>query len=75
MKKILSVIFLSILLITGATDSIYAQSETAIPEEKLLPRLTDEADILSDTEEAKLLKNLDEVSERQKCDVVIAMIF
>ena len=41
MKKILSVIFLSILLITGATDSIYAQSETAIPEEKLLPRLTD----------------------------------
>lgn len=74
MKKILSVIFLSILLITGATDSIYAQSETAIPEEKLLPRLTDEADILSDTEEEKLLKNLDEVSERQKCDVVIATV-
>lgn len=37
-------------------------------------RLMDMADLLSDNEEAALLRALDEVSERQKLEVVIATI-
>lgn len=36
-----------------------------------VPRLTDEADLLSDSEETKLLATLDEISERQQADIVI----
>ena len=36
-----------------------------------LPRLVDNADLLSDEEEQSLLAQLDEISERQQCDVVI----
>ena len=39
-----------------------------------LPRLTDEADILTDAEEAEVLAKLDEISERQEFDVVIATV-
>lgn len=36
------------------------------------PRLMDGADLLTDQEESRLLEKLDEVSERQKFDIVIA---
>lgn len=39
---------------------------------RLLPRLTDNADLLTDTEEEELLSKLDAVSERQNCDVLVA---
>jgi len=42
-----------------------------IPEERLLPRLIDGADLLTDSEEAKLLERLDEISEKYQTDVVI----
>lgn len=45
-----------------------------IPEERLLPRLVDNADLLEDYEESGLLDKLDEISERQKMDVVIVTI-
>ncbi len=35
------------------------------------PRLIDEADLLSDSEESALLGSLDEISERQKMDIVV----
>lgn len=56
-------------------ESAEAEVETShIPEERLLPRLNDEADILTDEEEAELLSLLDEISERQQFDVVIATV-
>lgn len=36
-----------------------------------LPRLVDDADLLTDAEEAQLLGRLDEISERQQLDVVV----
>ncbi|MDD7113688.1 MAG: TPM domain-containing protein [Lachnospiraceae bacterium] len=39
-----------------------------------MPRLTDEADLLTDAEEEELLTKLDEISERQQCDVVVATV-
>jgi len=39
-----------------------------------LPRLVDEADVITDEEEAEVLATLDEVSERQQFDVVIATV-
>ena len=38
------------------------------------PRLMDTADLLSDTEEEKLLKALDKVSQRQKLELAIITI-
>ncbi len=42
-----------------------------IPSERLMPRLVDEGELLSDSEEGKLLSLLDEISERQQVDVVV----
>lgn len=42
-----------------------------IPDDRLLPRLVDDADLLTDREAAELLKALDEISERQEMDIVI----
>ena len=36
-----------------------------------LPRLGDDADLLTDHEEAVLLSELDEISERQRMDIVV----
>lgn len=46
----------------------------SIPEDRQLPRLVDDADLLSDTEEAQLLSLLDEISQRQNCDVAIVTV-
>lgn len=46
----------------------------AMPEDGQLPRLVDDADILTDSEEAEILGVLNEISERQKFDVVIATV-
>lgn len=58
------------------TQAEVATEEIAqvIPDNRLLPRLTDEADLLSDSEETDLLAKLDEISDRQKCDVVVATV-
>ena len=53
-------------------DEFYSAKK--IPETRQKPRLVDDADILSDSEEEKLLKRLDEISERDKVDVVIVTI-
>ena len=46
-----------------------------IPEDRQLPRLVDEADLFTDAEELILLAQLDEVSERQECDVVVVTVY
>ncbi len=45
-----------------------------IPSERLLPRLNDEADLLSQSDEASLTDILDRVSEENEFDVVIAAV-
>lgn len=45
-----------------------------IPDDRLLPRLNDEADVLTAEEETELLGVLEEISERQQFDVVIAVV-
>lgn len=42
-----------------------------IPTERLQSRLVDNGDLLTDSEEEELLAMLDEISERQQCDVVV----
>lgn len=38
------------------------------------PRLVDEADLLTSSEETELLEKLDEISERQDCDIVVVTV-
>lgn len=81
MKRII-ITLLSVLLLTtgvevfaGEQDAVLLSAVSqSVPEERLLPRLVDEADVLSDSEEAEVLEALDEVSERQQFDVVIAFV-
>lgn len=70
-KQLLSVLlaaFLSVSFLFAA-----AAAET-MPEERLLPRLVDQADLLTEEEEAELLGVLDEISERQECDVIVTTV-
>ena len=46
-------------------------TDAQIPDERLLPRLVDSADLLTSSEEKELLSLLDEISERQQLDVVV----
>lgn len=45
-----------------------------VPAGSELPRLVDDADILTDSEEKELNQQLDTVSEEQKCDVIIVTV-
>ena len=58
-----------------------AESETkgtspmeTIPDHRLQPRLVDDADLLTEAEENELLAKLDEISERQQCDVAVVTV-
>ena len=50
------------------------EEHQSIPEERLLPRLVDRGELLTDREESELLSKLDEISERQKMDVVVVTV-
>lgn len=56
------------------TTETEAAQNKEIPSERLLPLLVDEADLLSDAEEKDLLEKLEEISERQKCDVAVVTV-
>ncbi|MBQ3140672.1 MAG: TPM domain-containing protein [Clostridia bacterium] len=45
-----------------------------IPAERQLPRLVDDADLLTDSEETALLSLLDDISTRQQCDVAVVTV-
>ena len=51
-----------------------AKGTKPIPTERQLPRLVDEADLFTPEEEAEFLARLDELSERQQCDVIIVTV-
>lgn len=59
------------LLGSAATVSAAGQ----IPKERQLNRLEDKADILTDSQEQILMQKLDEISERQQCDVAVVTVY
>ena len=56
------------------TISEQTESPSSIPQQRLLPRLIDQADLLTDLEEDALLTQLNEISERQQCDVAVVTV-
>ncbi len=72
MKKILRITLTIILLLALVVPS--ASIGQSIPEERLLPRLVDNANLLTDSQYDKLLNKLDEISERQAFDVVVITV-
>ncbi|MCI8497354.1 MAG: TPM domain-containing protein, partial [Clostridiales bacterium] len=70
-KQVFTALFALILCLVPAM-TVFAQ--TPIPEERALPRLVDQGNLLSGSEEAKLLDKLDEISERQQCDVAVVTV-
>ncbi|MDE7267834.1 MAG: TPM domain-containing protein [Lachnospiraceae bacterium] len=59
-------LFLALFLSVTSVFPVFAAGE--------FPRLVDDADVLSDSEEAKLRGKLDEISERQQVDVVVVTV-
>lgn len=71
MKKII-IMLLSLTLLLSTF--VVAASATEIPEERQLPRLVDDAGLLDKNERDNILVQLNEISERQKFDVVIVTV-
>lgn len=68
MKKRIWSIFLTIVLCLLAVVPVYAAGE------RQLPRLVDDAGLLSNSERNKLLEQLDKTSEEYNCDVAIVTV-
>ena len=64
----------SIMPVSIYADESVMPEETTIPVERRLPRLVDNAFLLSEEEVTNLTKKLDEISERQSLDVVIITV-
>ena len=72
MKKRMMMLLFALILTLAAAHPVLAAKE--IPEDRQLPRLVDDADLLDNGEEEELLEKLDEISERQECDVVVVTV-
>lgn len=86
MKRFFAALAASVMLLGG---SITASADTSVydlaPEgyyfsgewesERYLPRLVDDADILSDSEEDRLLDKLDDISEEHGVDVIVLTVY
>lgn len=70
MKKYLSVLILFIFILSFSFPALAEE----IPENRLCERLVDEAELLDQSQEDELLLKLDEISQRQGFDVVIATV-
>lgn len=57
-----------------AVSIMFVLAEVRVSAEEVLPRVVDWADLLSDSEEARLMEKLDEISERQQLDVVVVTV-
>ena len=66
MKKYLYIMLAVVFLLVSAAAPIYADA--------LYPRLTDEADVLTDAEEAEILERLDGISSDKQVDIVICTV-
>ena len=66
MKKYLYIMIAVVLLFVSAAVPVYADT--------LYPRLTDEADVLTDAEKAEILERLDGISSDKQVDIVICTV-
>lgn len=66
MKKRIGMILFTLLICLAMSFPVLAAGD--------LPRLVDDADLLTNSEESELLELLDEISERQKVDVVVVTV-
>lgn len=64
-KRIIALLFALVICVFSVMPA-FAESE--------LPRLVDHADVLTDSEEAEILAQLDEVSERHQFDLVVLIV-
>ena len=76
MKKMRLCFLLAMLLSFLPMGTVYGYEtlipyDSVMPDEALKPRLVDAADLMTDSEEASLLSYLDEISEKQECDVLV----
>lgn len=67
-------IFIAFLAVFLLSSAVTVSAAGQIPEERQLNRLEDEADILTDAQEQVLMQKLDEISERQQCDVAVVTV-
>ena len=80
MKAIMNMIWRQGILVLGLcllfSVAVYGQGGDGEPDfrERSLPRLVDDAGLLSQEEEETLLSQLDEISERQQFDVVVVTV-
>jgi uncharacterized protein len=63
MKKIVSILLVTVLVFAISASLVLAADRA--------PRLVDDADLLTNGEESRLLSMLDEISERQQLDVIV----
>jgi len=70
MKKITIIITVIFLVLIFSISAIAG----AIPDERTLPLLVDNADLLNSVEELILLKDLEEISELYECEVAIVTV-
>ena len=66
--------WLLMLLVLCSLAILFPSKATQIPDERLGPRLADQEELLTTEEQEELLARLDEISERQQCDVVIVTV-
>jgi len=68
--------FISLILIClfVMTSSVSALADGVIPDERLVERLTDDADLLDEDEEAVLLDTLDSLSDTYQMDIVVVTV-
>ena len=66
--------WLLMLLVLCSLAIPFPSQAAQIPDERLGPRLADQEDLLTTEEQEELLARLDEISERQQCDVVIVTV-
>ena len=76
MKRIRLSLLMAIFMCMSPVTVAYAYDtlipyDSGMPDEAIKPRLVDAADLMTDQEESTLLAHLDEISERQQCDVVV----
>ena len=66
--------WLLMLLVLCSLAIPFPSKATHLPDERLGPRLADQEELLTTEEQEELLARLDEISERQQCDVVIVTV-
>lgn len=66
--------WLLMLLVLCSLAIPFPSKAAQIPDKRLGPRLVDQEELLTTEEQEELLARLDEISERQQCDVVIVTV-